>query len=77
MSADGEKWLGIGRKGWKRVQWAIGTYNAFGVFYALDGGRWFAAALSLAGLFAVAHWRLPYAPPARKSKGEECDDKRN
>lgn len=71
MSTGGEKWLGMGRAGWVRAQWACGIFNGFGFFYALDGGRWFAAALSLAGLFATARWRLPYAPPVRKSNVKE------
>lgn len=58
-----EKWLGIGRKGWERIQWIIGIWNGVSLWDAIFDSRWLVAYVSLLAVLVTARWRLPYAPP--------------
>lgn len=66
LAAVPVRWLGMGRAGWMRLQWAVGVGNAFGVFFHLARGALAAAAVSALCVLIVARWSLP--SPTRKGK---------
>lgn len=58
-----EKWLGMGRAGWQRAQFALGVVNAWSGIDSAMKGQWFLASVSFVCVIVTAHWRLPYKPP--------------
>jgi hypothetical protein len=54
-----QRWLGMGRTGWERLQWMIGIHNSYWFWCRLNEGATALALFSLSGVFVVACWRLP------------------
>lgn len=58
-------WLGMGRKGWMRLQALLGILNAYLMVSHFGNGDYLRAAFSGAFILVTATWALPYAPPKR------------
>jgi hypothetical protein len=58
-----EKWLGMGRSGWLRMQFFFGVLNAWAAIDSAAKAHWIGAAVSFICVIVTAHWRLPYKPP--------------
>lgn len=58
-----QKWLGMGRNGWRCAQFSMGVLNAWSGIDSAWEGHWFGAVVSFVCVIVTAHWRLPYKPP--------------